>query len=436
MSQSENPPWAPVLQGRDALRAEKAILRVARDLPAPGAFSGDSSLANGAAGLALGFTHLERWRPGEGFGERAEAYLELALDALTSRPLPPAFFGGISGVAWTLEHLRAQGGLEWGGEGGMDANDPCVQIDSAIAASLENRHGAWDFDLVRGIAGVGFYALGRMRTASGRRLLEAALAALERASVTSAEGVAWFTPPEMLPDWQRAGHPKGHFDLGMAHGIPGVITFLAATAREAFQLERVVPLLDGAVGWMLANRAPGNEGFTFSNFLTRQESLEERLERERHKTRIAWCYGDLGSGLSLLAAARARGRDEWEREALDVLRLAAMRPMALSEVRDAGLCHGAAGNAHLYSRLFQAVGDPLFLQAAQANFAWALDFQDPEAGLGGFRVRRSNDSGATPWEAVPGLLEGSMGVALAFLGGISGLDPGWDGFMIGPWPLP
>ena len=36
-------------------------------------------------------------------------------------------------------------------------------------------------------------------------------------------GPAWFTPAERLPEWQREIHTRGVYNLGVAHGLPGVV---------------------------------------------------------------------------------------------------------------------------------------------------------------------------------------------------------------------
>ncbi len=72
---------------------------------------------------------------------------------------------------------------------------------------------------------------------------------------------------------------------------------------------------------------------------------------QQSAARLAWCYGDPGIAASLMAAAGAAGRPDWYRVAVDVACRAAARDLALAGVKDSGICHGAAGLAHIFNRL-------------------------------------------------------------------------------------
>jgi hypothetical protein len=97
---------------------------------------------------------------------------------------------------------------------------------------------------------------------------------------------------------------------------------------------------------------------------------------------------------------------------------------------DAGLCHGAAGLAHLFNRMFQATGDPALGEAARGWYARTLDARRPGRGIGGIAARVSESDGGSRWVADPGLLTGAAGVALALLAGVSSVDPAWDRLLL------
>ncbi len=58
---------------------------------------------------------------------------------------------------------------------------------------------------------------------------------------------------------------------------------------------------------------------------------------------------------------------------------------------DAGLCHGAAGVAHIYNRFWQWTGDDLFGAAARRWFAEVLAMRRPDSGIAGFRSYQLRD---------------------------------------------
>jgi hypothetical protein len=350
--------------------------------------------------------------------------------------MPPDLFSGFAGVAWTVEHLR--GRL-------LDAEaDLASGIPAAIQTYLQHE-GDGRFDLVYGRVGLGVYALERLEKCVAAGACEATGAAtailtrivdwlaanavdlaadrpgsLHSALLTPRSGPshAWFTPPALLPDWQREEHPEGHFDLGLAHGVPGVIAFLARCGAAGVAPERVGPLLAGAVGWLLAQEGEERDGSGFAYARGPGVGLVP--------ARSGWCYGEPGIAVALLAAARASREAAWEREALRIARRAAARDPEQAGVEDAGLCHGAAGLGHLFNRLYQATGDPALATAARTWFERALAYRRPGEPNGGFAAFHHNENDAPSWVDDPGLLTGAAGVALALIAAATPVTPEWD----------
>ena len=91
------------------------------------------------------------------------------------------------------------------------------------------------------------------------------------------------------------------------------------------------------------------------------------------------------------------------------------------------LCHGAAGVAHLFNRMFQATGEAWLAQAARRWFAQVFQLQHSGSGIAGYQSHV--DSDATPggsWRTEPGLLTGTAGLALALLAAATEIEPEWD----------
>jgi len=72
---------------------------------------------------------------------------------------------------------------------------------------------------------------------------------------------------------------------------------------------------------------------------------------------------------------------------------------------------------------WEASRDPAFRVASRAWFAHGLALRRPGEGVGGFVSFAPRDSS---WVASRTLLEGAAGIALAFVAGLGGDEPGWD----------
>ncbi|HEY0784065.1 MAG TPA: lanthionine synthetase LanC family protein, partial [Thermoanaerobaculia bacterium] len=284
--------------------------------------------------------------------------------------------------------------------------------------------GSDSYDLVGGLVGLGVYALERLPRPGGRECLERVIALLAARAERTVEGVTWRTPQRYVPADLRGQYPEGYYNLGIAHGVPGVVALLAA-AETVERWRR--DLLDGAVAWLLARQLPDGAS---------RYAYTAAPGDPPTPARLGWCYGDLGVAVALLAAARRAAIADWERAALALARFAASRSPESAETVDAGLCHGTAGLLHLFNRAYQATGDPLLCDAALAWFERTLELRRPGEGVGGFLSWEPDETGKKGWRSAPGLLTGAAGVGLALLAATTTVEPAWDRALLAEVPFP
>jgi hypothetical protein len=226
---------------------------------------------------------------------------------------------------------------------------------------------------------------------------------------------------EQLGEVEPAGttwpaREPGYRDLGLLHGVPGVVAFLAGALSQGVARARARALLVRGVAWLRRQRLEERGATCFPAF--------RLFSGERAESRTAWCYGDPGVALALHHAARALDDVALAREAALLARTALERPVALTGALDAGLCHGFAGLGQIAARFHRFTGEPVFARLARTWLERALD-----AGSFAALVRQA-DGSLGPVDA-PGLLVGASGVALALLGAATPLATGWDGFLFG-----
>ena len=405
-------PWRPLLPPEAAERALRVVEEIAAGLRSRSASSSREtgpSLAGGTAGLALFFSYLDQAWPGEGYDDLAMELLEQAVTATAEGPLPPSLYSGFSGVAWTMEHLRNR---LYEDEDGEDAGE---EVTKALVEHVGLTPWRGHYDLISGLVGFGVYALERLPRPGGEECLRRVVARLSETAVHGPQGITWLTGPELMPERDLELFPAGNYNLGVAHGMPGVIALLGLAQTAGVECR---PLLDGAVAWLLAQKLPPGSGSVFSY------SVGAGVEPK--PTRVAWCYGDLGIAATLLVAGRAVGERDWEREAAAIARQVAERTLEDSGMQDGGICHGAAGIAHLFNRLHQATGDPALAAAARQWIDQTLALRQPGVGIGGFQMWVPNEERDLGWRDEAGLLTGSAGVGLALLAAATGVEPEWD----------
>lgn len=258
MSRSEPvaaPPaaWRPLLGGEAAARAAAAVDDIAAALrehvespsarergparspdreggPAQSSPGRDYSLAGGQAGLALFFAYCHLAEPRRGHDEVALRCLERAMEGVGAEPSSAGLYSGFPGVAWVLEHLRKNLLDEEGGDPAEEdpaaEEDPGEEVAQVLRQHLASSPWRSIYDLIGGLAGFGVYALERRPHPGGQECLAEVVARLDEIAERRPEGISWWTPSEWLSPSDRERFPEGNFNLGVAHGVPGVIGLL------------------------------------------------------------------------------------------------------------------------------------------------------------------------------------------------------------------
>jgi lantibiotic modifying enzyme len=395
--------WNPVLLDETAIEVKDAISAIASDIDAVS----DDLETYWAAALLHAYLFASRGEPAE--GELAEHYRAKVIAAVAERMMRPALYGGLAGAAWLCAHLDSM-------SDGQDDAD-YLEIDEALLAFAKDplRHG---YDLISGAVGIGVYFLERLPSKAAVEGLHRIGVALHSAADCIDEYATWHTPAASLPEWQRRQAPQGYYNLGVAHGISGIIGLLAECGRAKLLDAELEVLLRKSVRWLLRQR--------LANGLLPSWVGEEITPT---KSRIAWCYGELGASVTVAAAADVLGVESWFQAALEMALASAARA-DVGSAQDGCLCHGAAGNGHLFNRLFQATGREEFREAAGFWFRRTLEMRVHTNGVGGYRVWRPFTPDELPkddpWEIDPSFLSGAAGIALALLSATTSINPDWD----------
>jgi hypothetical protein len=403
-----------LLDARDTARATRALQHLSSALLSVKVPKvADVSLGEGLAGLALTHAVLDPWIPGVGHQDRARNALKRATDQIARDPTSPSLFVGFVGVSWVVEVVT---------NARVSTQDLNADIDRALHAWLSRSPWVSPYDLIEGIVGIGVYALERMPRDGARGLLELAVERLAELAVRKKGGFAWHSDPRWLPP-EMADAPRIEWNLGVAHGAPGIVGFLAQAciADVATAAQRTARrLLDGAVRWILSQEQRGQA----SAFAWAADEIA------REPARLAWCYGDAGIAASLLLAARAVEESAWERIAIRIARRAAGRTGRSSGVFDACLCHGSSGLGHVFHRLYRMTGVTDFAVAARRWYR--VTFDHAGARRSGVRPSAADRQLSRSWRASPGFLSGSGGVAVAIAAALADGTAPWNRVMLIP----
>lgn len=372
--------------------------------------AGDPSLDT-LPGATLFLAHLAR---ASGDPEHLRAAADAAAfsaDAIARVPMGVHLHGGLAGLAWPLAHMQRLGfgdAADLDFEGVDDLLVDCVR-DGVVP----------HFDLIGGTVGLGVYFLERLPAPAAAEGLRLVIRGLEATGERDERGLRWFTGPELVSPWQRERLPDGKYDLGMAHGVPGVVAFLALALLAGADRHPAEGMLRDAIRWLTATQRPDGRLGCYGT------AIDVRDPDTPLYRRAAWCYGDPGVAVALLLAARALPDEALHGRAAALARMAAaFAETERSRVVDASLCHGSAGLAHLFAVLGEACDDEGLRARSRGWHAMTLEMRTPGEGVAGFWYSQSPDDGGPRQKlADPSFLQGAAGVGLSLL---HLLDPDGD----------
>jgi len=362
-------------------------------------------LAGGLGGVLLFLAHYNRVLG----SRRSQAVLAMAtarwIDSIQHcQTMDVSLHSGLAGIGWIIEHLTTLGHFNRDKVAGY-----LEQIDRAITRYMRSGVHAKVFDLLFGKAGIGMYGLARPDAIRTEMVSEIILS-LNLSANISGDQACWGEIAKSL-DWSDADFTPRAPVLGMAHGTPGVMAFLADAKNARIAPNDLQRLLEGSARWLCRQTVSG------------QVSMFPHWAGDARPARSAWCYGDPGISIALLKAGQALKDDEILDFALKVGLFAASRTIATSQVRDAAICHGSAGHVLIFQKLWLSTKNAQFLQARNTWLTTILSQRTRSATSAGFKAYR----GAYQWAPVFGYLEGIAGVGLVML---SILNPkgcvGWD----------
>ncbi|MCP2257227.1 Lanthionine synthetase C-like protein [Streptoalloteichus tenebrarius] len=278
-------------------------------------------LSEGALGMAL--LHLER-----GDLTSARGSLERAVAAGVSAGGNASLFHGAPALEFVLSRV---------GPANRDVREVVDRVVAARLAAARRRlaSGALprlaEFDLIRGLTGLGALLLSRGESSPLLKEVLAYLVSLSRPiRVQGRELPGWWTGFGPA-DEEMAG---GHGNNGVAHGITGPLAVLSLAARRGIWVPGHHDAIDVFARWL--------DRYGCHYWITRAELFAPEPPTPV-PARPSWCYGQLGIARAQQLAAIALGDSARQLAAEDIVVRTLADPAHLGRISDASLCHGWAG---------------------------------------------------------------------------------------------
>jgi lantibiotic modifying enzyme len=315
------------------------------------------------------------------------------------------YSAGLAGIGTVMELLVKNDFLE------ADTNELLGGLDKYLYKLMIQEIKNGNYDFLHGALGMAFYVLSRKSGKNSRKYIAEFVNELDKIAVKDEKGIRW------LSEIDREMHIKV-FNLSLSHGLASIIVVLSKIYTQGIEKEKTLELLNGAVKYLLNQKLDDSKFHSvFPSWINENETPGN--------SRLAWCYGDLGIGISLWIAGKNIKNSEWQNKAIEILLHTTTRKEDKNTgVVDSGLCHGSAGIAHIYNRMYNYTKIEDFRTSAEYWFNKTLDMDVHEDTLSGYKAYKTEKYGGSYEEF--GFLEGIAGIGLAMISAVSDIEPSWD----------
>ena len=306
----------------------------------------------------------------------------------------------------------------------LDLNAYLGDIDESLYESMIFLLSKNEYGLVNGAISIGQYFHYRyiLGHESSLKSLEVFVEYLSKISNEKERSMDWIS----IVDY---GLLKKGNNLGIAHGMPGIILFLEKLYKLNIRKKMIENILIKTTNFLLSQK---HSLATHKSYFYDVNSEAPQTGRD---SRLAWCYGDLSVGYSLYKVSRIEGmeRPAVEHEALDILMNTVTRTdLKEISVVDGGLCHGTSGLAHIYNRLYQDSKIDIFKDAALFWYKETFKMSKYNNEFVGFGIPYylSEKEKEINREYNTSFLTGIAGIGLSLLSAIYDVEPEWDNYLL------
>ncbi|HVI43862.1 MAG TPA: lanthionine synthetase C family protein [Chitinophaga sp.] len=370
------------------------------------------SLLSGEMSNAIFYATLYRTTNETVYKEHCERIIDRVIDFVGETPPSSEFCHGYTGIAWGINYMAGLGVVE------VDMEDFFEEIDEHIYDGSKDALKKGFYDYLFGGLGGAVYALDRLPDKLAASHLAEVVNLLDETKEVDQYGIKWIDGfSEKEPGYES----KKLYTLGLAHGIPGIISILLKIYDTGINSVLCRQLLEGAVQWMLFHTNKTANSFSIYSNCVNDATVNP------DSSRLGWCYGDLSIAWVLWNAGKILGREEWTTAAVGIMEHSVgRRDPLLNENLDGMFCHGTAGIAYLFRKFYSITQDRKYLDEANYWLEKTLSLSIHKDGFGGYK-RFNNQQGI--WVPERGIIDGTIGIGLVLMSFLNERSD-WDRCML------
>ena len=373
-------------------------------LLAEGSMKGSIGLYNGLSGLCLYlYQNYKLYEDQVSLGQ-LYSHLDKLLENIEQKGyINGSFSSGMAGCSWMMKFLQENDVIE---ELESDLMD---EIDLALSNIMTEELSQGNIDQLNGAIGIARYFL-KVGKCS---FVEMVVLHLKSISIVTEDEIKWISENWISKD--------KYYNFSLSHGITGILQFLYQCYSQNILKDECENLIKGGVNFLLNNLQEYSIGECF--FPNSIKATDYRKGQNVFQSnRMSWCYGDLGIFHTLFRLAPVVTSIDLKKIATEgFLKLSHRKKPESTLLVDPGFCHGTAGVAYLFLKMWLETGEKKLKETAEFWLWETLKYKKNNEYIfltGNIENRSFIGNRA--------LLDGACGVAMVYLAFLNPHDTKWD----------
>ncbi len=274
------------------------------------------------------------------------------------------------------------------------------------------------YDSILGVCGIGRYCLEHLSLPCFRELVEnIAKVLVEMCKPIDIHGhkvPGWYiSADDPLNALSKSKNVQGNFNLGLAHGITGILAFLSIATLRGIMIEGQKKTINLIVKWIRSKSFLLNSAIRWPYCISFEEEIQN-IKKQKVEAKDAWCYGVPGIARTLFLAGKALCDEDLKKFAIKTFRGIFLRSKQEWNLLGPGLCHGVAGLLLITKEMSKEKECADLISDVEKLHKYLLSFYDPKRFFG-FKAIEQIEPGKYVEIDKIGFLEGSAGILLTLL---------------------
>ncbi|EIF2122596.1 lanthionine synthetase C family protein [Listeria monocytogenes] len=327
----------------------------------------DTTFSAGYPSLVVLFSELDNWFPDEGWDEISHKYLLSLQNSMISSGFYQniSLFSGLTGIAFSIRiasknETRYTEFLE-------NIDQMIITMVDQYCDDLMNKKNEgisplW-VDVISGLSGAGRYLLQVDNQASSQvqKKIEKCLILMGNSiEINNRNVVGWYVPNEFLfTDNDKEQFPNGVFNLGMAHGVAGLISYLSLSLIKNSDDGEKKETIEFMCDWLINKSEYRDYGLCWPSMIAFEEEINS-VTLTSKDTRDAWCYGSAGIGRAIFLAGKATAREDYFDKSKEAFQAIYDRTWDEWRLEGPSFCHGYSGLLQIINRMYSDTNDEVY----------------------------------------------------------------------------